>query len=268
MRKLSAACALLMLLAACSGQRGQQLEDLPTLASFDNIQVQATTDSMTQNAPPPGYREQVSFPEVDANLEMLAGWRYVVTLEFTGVFAGTPRETSASAQAEIWFNQLGSSRRLVVETSGELIGQTEDQDFEAVRMGPDTFVIRDNTCFSGENAAAAADLRAGTLIGGVNSAAPTGRRATINGEEVWEYAFLPDELNLPAVRLADDGQITASGEIWVAPARNAVVRFYVNVDVTNAFIFDRTLPVTGQLLLRYDLYDIGTASNISVPFGC
>ncbi len=268
MPRLSILLALTVLLAACSGQRGQQLADLPTVASFESIEVQATVDFMTQNAPPPGYREEISFPEVDANLERLAGWRSVVTLEFDGVFAGTPRETSASAQAEIWFNQLGSARRLIVETAGELIGQTEDQDFEAVRMGPDTFVIRDNTCYTGDSATAAADLQTGALIGGVTSATPTGRRVTLNGAEAWEYAFLPDALNLPAIRLAENGQISASGEIWVAPEHDAVIRFYVNIELTNAFIFDRTLPVTGQLLLRYDLYDIGTASNISVPFGC
>ena len=48
----------------------------------------------------------------------------------------------------------------------------------------------------------------------------------------------------------------------------AVVRFYVNLDVENAFIFDRQLPVTGQVILRYDLYDIGVVPNITVPFGC
>lgn len=260
--------SLLLLIGACSGQRGQSFDDLPTVASFESIQQQATADFLTQNAPPLGFREVVSYPQVDDGLEQLAGWRYLVTLEFNGVFARTPRETSATARAEVWFNQLGSARRLVVETAGELIGQTEDQDFEAVRLGPDSFLIRDGLCLTGDAAAVAANLRAGELVGGVNNATPTGRRATINGQEVWEYAFFPDDLNLPAIRLAEDGQVIGRGELWVAPARNSVIRFYVNLDVTNAFIFDRALPVTGQVLLRYDLYDIGVQPNISVPFGC
>jgi hypothetical protein len=33
-------------------------------------------------------------------------------------------------------------------------------------------------------------------------------------------------------------------------------------------IFDRQLPVTGQVVMRYDLYEIGEAFNITVPFGC
>ncbi len=259
---------LLIMLVGCTGQRGQQLSDLPTVASFEGIQQQATADMLTQNAPPPGFRENVSFAEVDQTLEALPGWRYIVTLEFDGVFARTPRETSATARAEVWFNQLASARRLVVETSGELLGQAEGQDFEAVRMGPDAFVIRENTCLSGNAATAATDLRAGTLVGGVTSATPSGRKAIINGEEVWEYAFFPDALNVPAVRLAEEGEISGRGELWIAPQRNTVIRYYVNLEVTNAYIFDRALPVTGQLYLRYDLHDIGVAPNITVPFGC
>ena len=268
MFKLSLFMIITILLSACNSQRGQNLDDLPTVASFESIQQEATAVVLTENAPPPGFRESVSFPEVDIGLEQLSGWRYRVTLEFNGVFARTPRETRATARAEVWFDQLGSARRLLVETSGELIGQTEDQDFEAVRLGPDAFLVRDNTCLTGEAADTAANLRAGELIGGVTNAAPTGRRATINGEDVWEYAFFPEDLNMPAIRLAEDGEMIGRGELWIAPEHNAVVRFYVNLDVTNAYIFDRTLPVTGQVIMRYDLYDIGTEPNITTPFGC
>ena len=56
--------------------------------------------------------------------------------------------------------------------------------------------------------------------------------------------------------------------MWISPAHNAVVRFYLNLDVTNVVIFDRQLPVTGQVTMRYDLYDIGSDFNITTPFGC
>lgn len=262
---------LLVALAACTGRRGQDISNLPTLASFESAAEAATAAVMTENAPPPGFRESVAFPEVDANLEALPGWRYLVTLEFNGAFARTPRETSATARAEVWFNQLGSARRVLVETAGEMIGQEENAVYEAVRLGPDAFLVRDNTCLSNadEDAATTADLRAGRLVGGVTQATPTGRRATLNGEDAWEYRVTPDNLNLPSIRLDNGGRIVnAVGELWVAPKRNAVVRFYVNLDVENATIFDRTLPVTGQVILRYDLYDVGIVPNITVPFGC
>jgi hypothetical protein len=71
-------------------------------------------------------------------------------------------------------------------------------------------------------------------------------------------------------RPAEGGAITmaAPGEIWVAPQHNVVVRFYVTLNVQNVYLFDRQLPVTGQVIIRYDLYDIGVPQNISVPFGC
>ena len=83
------------------------------------------------------------------HLSDLAGWRYVVQLDFDGTFANTPRTTSASAQAEVSFNQLGSARRVVLSTTGELIGQNGDTGYEAVRLGPDTFLVRGGACLGG-----------------------------------------------------------------------------------------------------------------------
>lgn len=258
---------LLIALAACG--RGQRPEDVPTLASAEEV---ATSIPLTQFAPPTPYHLPVtSFARVDNRLNELDGYRYVVQLEFTGVFARTPREANASARAEVWFNQVASARRVALTTSGELIGQTENNAYEAVRLGPDAFLVRDGLCLTGvgEAAGMAADLGAGSLVGGVSRAVPFGRRATINGEDSYYYAFEPSDLVLPALRAGDDGRITLqSGELWIAPARNAVTRFYLNLDVDNVVIFDRQLPVTGTVLIRYDLYDAGTAFNITVPFGC
>jgi hypothetical protein len=258
---------LLVLLAACSGARGQRPEDIPTPADIDAL---ATAIIQTQNAPPEGFRDAIAYPQIDAHLDSLSGWRAVVQLQFDGVFDRTPRETSASARAELWYNQLASARRVSVRTSGELLGQEADAAYEAVRLGPDAFLVRGDTCLSNatEAAAVAADLNAGGLIGGVNNAEPTYRKAVVNGVEAWQYSFTAADLNLPNIRPQGEGTLAASGELWVAPTYNAVVKFYVNLDVTGALIFDRPLPVSGTVLLRYDLYDVGTAFNITQPFGC
>jgi hypothetical protein len=116
-------------LAACDARRGPGLEDIPTLASIDEM---ATQTVLTQNAPPEGWREPVSFPTVDAGLRELPGWRYEVQLEFEGVFARTPRRATASTRAEVWFNQLGSARRMVFQTTSELAGQPEETSYEVV----------------------------------------------------------------------------------------------------------------------------------------
>lgn len=256
----------LLLAAGCTGQRGQRLEDIPTPAQIDAL---ATAQVQTANAPPDGFRDSVAFPEVDAGLNDLEGARYEVQLEFNGVFARTTRQTSATTNAQISFNRVGSSRRVLVQTAGELLGRP-DSSFEAVRLGPDSFLVQNSQCLTeGVDAQTAAGLRAGTLIGGVTRAIPAARKAVINGEEAWQYQFTAAELNLPNVRLQDGGTLNLTGgELWVAPARKAVVRFYLNLDVTNAVIFDRQLPVSGQVLIRYDLYDAGQTTNITVPFGC
>lgn len=259
---------LMLLLSACNNSRGLTLEDVPTLASPESL---ATASYLTQNAPPEGFREAVSYPEVDLQLTALPGWHYGVTLEFDGSLAEVPQETTASAHADVWYNQLSSARRVVVDTSGGLIGQEDNTEFEAVRLGPDTFLVRNGVCLSeaGGDAAIAADLRAGLLVGGVLRAVPTGRHAVLNGIEAWEYSFQPGDLVLPSINFADDGALTAAtGELWVAPEYGVVSRFYVNIDVENALIFDREAPVNGRVALRYDVLEIAEQPNINIPFGC
>ncbi len=263
---------LILFLAACDQSTVQDLEDVPTLASVEEMQ---TALPLTQNAPPPPYNLPVTaFTRIDNRLNELAGWRYVVSLEFTGVVARTPREVTASASAESWFNQLSRARRIVVTSSGDLFGETGGIDYEAVRLGDDSFLVQNGACsvnLANETGSAqsAADLGAGLLIGGVSRAVPAGRQATLNGIPVYGYAFEPADLSLPAVRLADGGTQTITGyDLWIAPSANAVIRFYVNLDVENAILLESQLPVTGQVIIRYDLYDVGTAFNISVPFGC
>ncbi len=269
MRLMLLLTLIVLALGACRTTRGLQPEDIPTRASVEDM---ATALPLTQNAPPAPYDRPVTrFDRVDNRLNELVGWRYVVQLEFEGEFAETGQEANASARAEVWFNQVADARRVSVSTSGEMIGQAEDTTYEAVRLGPDSFLIRDGACQSNASQAAetAAALNAGELIGGATEAVPAGRRAVINGEEVYLYAFEGDDLVLPSIRAAEGGQVTlTSGEIWIAPARNAVVRFYLNLDVENVVIFDRQLPVSGQVVIRYDLYDVGVENNITVPFGC
>jgi len=259
---------LICLLAACNS-RGQLPEDVPTRAVSEDAQ---TAFPLTQFAPPTPYNRPVTaFDHVDNRLNELPGWRYNVQLEFDGVFARTPRETRGTAQAEVQFNQVASARRVVLNTTGELIGETENNAYEAVRLGPDAFLVRDGLCLSGAQNAAetASELSAGTLVGGVRTATPAGRRAVINGEDSYFYTFDPADLVLPALRVGDEGRITyQSGELWIAPAHNAVTRFYLNLEIENVVIFDRQLPVTGTVLIRYDLYEAGTPFNITVPFGC
>jgi hypothetical protein len=267
--KIAILILLLITVSACQSQRGRDPEAVPTIASVEAL---ATALPLTLNAPPPPYNTETrDFALIDNRLTELPDWRYVVQLEFTGTFTGTEQTTSATARAEVQFNQLASARRVTVTTTGELLGEGAGVNYEAVRLGPDAFLVRDGACLSNapNDAETAADLRAGELVGGFTVATPAGRRATINGEDVYAFAFTPEDFRLPAIQLGDGGRLTIdSYELWISPERGAVIRFYANVSVENALIFARQQPVTGLVLLRYDLYEIGTDYNITVPFGC
>jgi hypothetical protein len=174
----------------------------------------------------------------------------------------------------VWYNQLGSAWRVVASASGEMFGEDTSLTYEAVRLGPDSYLVSGGVCETNTDAArAATELRAGTLIGGVNRAVYTGGQPdTINNARSWPYAFENTDLNLPAV-LSSGGTLSIrASELLVAPEYNAVVRYFADLDVQNAVLFERPNdslpPVTGLITIRYDLYDIGVVPNLSIPNGC
>lgn len=263
--------ALLLSFAACQ-ERGLSPDDLPT--PITDLEALATHQVMTRNAPPPFFRDGVRLPRIDQATDALPGWRAEVHLQFDGVFAGTSRQTSAATDAEIWFSQAGNQRRVVLDVRGELLTSAPGgaQRAEGVRVGDDLFIVQDGGCTpvtTETSAALIADLSAGDMIGGVREAVPDGQRATINRAEVWRYNFLQDALALRGIVPREGGRVTLlGGELWFAPAHNAAIRFYLTLDVENVSVFGSQLPVTGQVVMRYDLYDIGVDPNITVPFGC
>ena len=270
-------CVIILLVLTSCTRRGQDLDDIPTrVGSLDDL---ATSQILTRNAPPEGFRETVAFPQVDANLNDLSNWHYTMTLDFEGVFANTSRPARASTSLDVWFNQFDQSRRVVLTAEGILLGTEAEEPLqrEGVRLGPDTFYVLDSVC-QGRGSADAdllADLRAGDIIGGLLQARSISERGVIHSEDVWRYDFGVDDLNIPALQFNDNSVIAAlTGEFWVAPEHGAVIRFWVTMDVENVIITflsndaDTALPVSGRVILRYDLFDIGVNPNITQPFGC
>lgn len=261
---------LVFILSAC-GSRGQTLDDIPT--RIPSVDSYATSVFLTENAPPEGFRDFIAFPQIDDNLQFLTHWHSEAYFSFEGVFSRTPRQINAETSSVTWYTRTGNQRRVVLTGAGELFGDQEGETLEGVRLGSDTFLLRDGVCLQNvdEAAATVADLRAGAIVGGVNYATPTGERRIINGEEVWRYTFTLENTNLPLLRMGDNAQITSMlGELWIAPEHNAVIRYYLNLEVDNVVlqVVDNSLPVTGHLIMRYDLYDVGVNPNINQPFGC
>lgn len=257
---------LIMGLTAC-GTRELTPPPLPTVMPME---AAATALVLTENAPPTGF-EAVSFPRVDAGLNLLPGWRYEVALNFEGVFARTPRAVAASTVAEVTFNQVASARRVVATIDNDIQSARDAFGYEAVRLGPDAFLVRDGICLSnaGEDAAIAADFSAGALVGGVQQAQTAAQKAVINGEEVWRYNFTAEDVIFTGIQRVEGSRILSlAGELWVSPKHNIVIRYYLSADVENVLLFDTSLPVTGNVRIRYDVFDVGLVPNLSVPFGC
>jgi hypothetical protein len=261
-----ACCVMLLCLAACD-PRPLTVPELPTLASID---AAATALVQTQNAPPEGFAA-VSFPRIDQTLPRLAGWRYEALLEFQGTYARTSRPVSARADVQASYDQVGSARRVQANLETDLDTETLPIAYEGVRLGPDVFLVRGAQCERAETpeAKAAVELGVGDLLGGIKTATSLGEKAVINNAQVWRYELTPDALDLPVVGRSDDSRFAnLRGELWVAPDSNAIMRYYLTMDVENVTLFASPLPVTGTLTLQYDLYDVGRVPNISVPFGC
>lgn len=242
----------------------------PAMPTVIPLEVAATALAMTQNAPPVGF-DTVSFPRVDANLNLLPGWRYEVEMKFDGVFARTPRPAAALTRASVEFNQVASARRVLTTVDNDIERASDPVHYEAVRLGPDAFLLRDEVCLANasEDAELAADFSAGALLGGIQQATSAGKRAIINGEEVWLYSVVPEALLMPNVQLDASSRITsATGELWVSPTRSVVIRYYLSLELENVRVFNSPLPVSGTLRLNYDVFDIGSSPNLSVPFGC
>jgi hypothetical protein len=242
---------------------------LPTQADINAL---GTAMALTEVAPPEGYNN-ISVPRIDDKLLDVSGWRYTALMQFDGVFARTTRPANARVEADVAYHQVASAKRVVaqlqlLESSGEEDADTNQ--YEAVQLGEDVFLVRDGVCLADteDDARVAISLSAGTLIGGVQNAPFAGQKAVINGVEVWAYDVALEQITLANVGLANADVLAFSGELWYAPAYDAVVRYYLTLELENATFFGSTLPVTGTLLVRYDVFDMGTPANISVPFGC
>jgi hypothetical protein len=255
---------LLLILVGCNRNTN---EALPTVAEPSAL---ATALILTEFAPPAGY-DTISFPNIDANVETLSGWRTEMLFSFNGVYARTPRTAGASTQASVYYDQVGNARRVLAIVDTDLEEESEPIHYEGVRLGPDVFLVRSARCIqaSEEDAAFLADLSARELIGGIQNAQVQPRIETINGERVWLYKFAAEDLRMPNLQFPADSRILSmTGELWFSPTRNTVIRFYVTLQVENALLFNQILPVNGEVLLRYDLFEIGIVPNITVPNGC
>lgn len=270
-RRASFVLAVLLLIALAAACEPTVSDNGPLPTIISDLDAAATASIMTQNAPPPRFRERVNLREIEGGLDLLTGWRYTVTAEFEGVFSGTSRPALATTTADVAFHQLTSARRVQLTADGSLLTDGDAVTTEAVRIGSDIYLNSGGQCslVTDTDAAAVVDAGANLLIGGIDEAVPVGVTGVINGENVYRYQFAADALNLASVSPQEGGSVAlVSSELWFSAERAAVVRLYLTLEVENATVFGSQLPVTGRVILRYDLTDVGEDPNITVPFGC
>ncbi len=263
MRRAIACLLLCLLLAGClSGP-----QPIPTAS---NIEMAQTAMYLTQNAPPPGF-DHVAFPRIDDNLSNLPSWRYRVSLSFDGVYSGTKDPAKGLISAEIYGNELGGQRRVILTASGTAFGGVE-RNVEGVRISNDYYLVDQNKVCTKVNETpadrAVADLSAGSLIGGVRKADSLSAKKTTNNLQVWEYAFLPEDVVPPTIELAQGGKLTiAAGDLWILPSSNAVYEYTITLNVENAIV-QGSRQLTGQVRAAYQLIETGVSYNIAIPYGC
>jgi hypothetical protein len=263
-------CVLFLLCAALMAGCDSSMA-LPTQSSIEMAQ---TAVVLTEAAPPPGFQESIAYPTLDAKLTRLPSWHGSVNITFDGVDSTLKEKTTAKLDAQIYRNELASTRRVVFSAEGAAFGVTDARLVEAVRIVNDYYWVLQNpqVCAVVNNDAARkriADLTASAFIAGVGRGVPTGQRAKINGLDAWEYAFAPGDVVLNIIETDKIGKYTiAAGNLWVAPSVDAIVRLTLTVNVEDVRLLDADLPVIGQLRIIYELKAVGEQYNITVPFGC
>ncbi|MBN1202089.1 MAG: hypothetical protein JXJ20_09560 [Anaerolineae bacterium] len=254
-------------MAACTPPDSDQ--PVPTVADINQL---PTSIFLTENAPPPGFGE-VAFNPIDANLSDRQGWTYTATGRFEGTFAGTDEPAEGTFEAQVWANELGEARRVVLQIEGVALSPEEKLlTLEGVRLSNDYYIVDNNgqCTVGGDSASVIADLSAGQLIGGVVRAVPTGHQQAIDGMQTWQYTFALQDMRFPAVHVGADSRVTPEADLWIAPEINAVLLFEATLTVENVRILSAERPVSGTLYLRYELSvtDLDVLPNISIPHGC
>lgn len=263
-------------LVACTSSSGGEALPLPTPL---DLTVYPTASFLTQNAPPAGFGVVTDFDAVDHNLALHQGWTYTITGQFDGLYDVSGEPATGTLQLRVQGNEPSRARWVVLEAGGNaFVDLVNTVSLQGVRFANDYYMVDANqrcTVDPGGQMVDTklADLGAAQIIGGIRHATPTGFHEDRDGLHVWQYTFMVEDMQLPAIYQRPDSRITVAADLWIAPQINAVLIYEVNITVARVHLLwaDQTQStVSGTLYLRYelDVASLGTLPNISIPFGC
>jgi hypothetical protein len=278
--------ALLLLAAACGGGSedvaapaadaptgaSQSAQDQPVQAAATNTPVPATATPVPPTATPEPDEEEIALSEEQlAALEELDSYRLVVSFSSKGTDAdGATIDDSAEIITE--YTQDPEARRMVMNFVDNTDPSAAPDSMESFQIGQDMYM------FAGEDVgwmristeeSPFADpelsmITSGNIFSNLDELRRVRPDQKIGGIDSRHYQF--DEQVLSKVFGEDVGDVTATGDVWIAKDGGFVTKYVLSIDVAsgNGGIFDPNLA-SGAIEMSFELQDVNGDITIEVP---
>jgi predicted small lipoprotein YifL len=277
--------ALLLAVTACGGSEeapAAPAAETPAAATESVAQQQPAAPTATPVPPtatpvPPTATPELTEEEVTlsedqlAALEKLESYRLVVTFSSKGTDAeGEPIDDMAEIVTE--YTRDPEARRMVMNFVDNTDPSAEQDAMESFQIGTDMYM------FAGEDVgwmrvsteeSPFADpelsmITSGNIFSDLEEMRRVRPDERISGIDSRHYEF--DEQVLGRVFGQDAGNVTATGDVWIAKDGGFVTKYVLTIEVAggNGGIFDPTLT-NGVIEMSFELQDVNGDISIELP---
>ncbi len=241
-------------------------------AAATNTPVPPTATPEPPTATPEMAEEEVVLSEDQlAALEKLESYRLVVSFSSKGVDAeGEPIDDTAEIITE--YTRDPEARRMVMNFVDNTDPSAEQGAMESFQIGNDMYM------FAGEDVgwmrvsteeSPFADpelsmITSGNIFSDLEEMRRVRPDEEIGGIDSRHFEF--DEQVLGKIFGEDVGDVTATGDVWIAKDGGFVTKYVLTIEVAsgNGGIFDPSL-VTGVIEMNFELQDVNSAITIELP---
>ena len=277
---------LLLAVAACGGGNDQPAAETPATAAPAVAQQpqaapaaatntpapSAATPVLPAATPAPAEEDEVTLSEEQlAALEALDSYRLVVTYSSRGTDAdGNSIDDTAEIITE--YSKADDARRIVMTIIDNTDPGAEQDAMESFQIGTDMYMYAGDDMgwmrISTEESPFADPEFAMMTSGNIFSDLENMRRVRpderISGIDSRHYQF--DEKVLSRVFGEGVGDVTASGDVWIAKDGGFITKYILKIEVKEGSggIFDPNLA-TGSIEMSFELQDVNRDITIEVP---
>jgi hypothetical protein len=281
--------ALLVAVAACGGGEeapAAPAADAPAAATeptaqqapaeappaATNTPVPPTATPAPPTATPEPAEEEVELNEEQlAALEALDSYRQVVTFSSKGTDTdGNPIDNSAEIVTE--FTRDPEARRMLMTFVDNVEPSDEQNTMESFQIGQDMYMfggddvgwVRISTEESPFADPELAMITSGNIFTNLEEMRRVRPDEEIGGIDSRHFQF--DEQVLGKVFGEDVGDVTATGDVWIAKDGGFVTKYVLAIEVAsgNGGIFDPTLA-SGVIEMNFELQDVNGDITIDLP---